>query len=740
MKMDRRAFLSLGVGVAAGTTLSPLPWKLMDDISIWTQNWSWTPVPDDGECTYINSVCRLCSGACGITVRKIGNRVVKIEGQNGHPINDGGICLLGLSSPQILYGQERVQRPLKRDGKRGEGKWIPISWENAIQEVFSKLQQLRSQDMPNRLACITGTDQGTVPRLFERFLTVFGSPNYIRMPSIVDSYELTLNLMQGGPSSVGFDFESADYILSFGSGIIDGWTSPVRMFKLNSQWKDKNIKCVQIESRLSNSAAKASQWIPIQPGTEAELAMGIAHVMVKENWYHPDFVQNQSNGFAEWRTKLMANVNLEHIATITGVHQDVIIQVAKEFANASTPIAICGQGRGLIPGNMREFVAVHTLNALKGNINQKGGVGALAELDYIDWPEVMMDAIATKGMAIERIDHANTDHYPYARYLMSRLPKVLLNQKEPMLEMLFVLRSNPYYSLPGTAIIKEAWEKIPFIVSFSSVMDETALYSDLILPEPFYLETYEDIPTPTGYLYPMIGLMRPVIQPLYDTKPAADVLIQLAQKFEGTVAKAFSWSNYQTCLEKTLKDKWDTMIKKGYFLDTSLSQVWKKEFTTLSGKFEFKNMELKELEKETTPELEGSKEQYPLLLIPYDSLRIASTSVANPPFVTKTIEDNVLKQNDVLLEINPITAKSLGVKEHDLVEITTPHGRAIVRIHLFEGIMPGLIAMARGLGHETGGDYLYGKGVNVNSLLGSIESPFSGFEMAYATRANLRHV
>jgi anaerobic selenocysteine-containing dehydrogenase len=117
MKIDRRSFLSLVMGGAAGTALSPLPWKLTDDLSIWSQNWAWTPVPENGEATFVNSTCTLCPGGCGITVRKIDDRVVKIEGMQGHPVNDGGICDLGAAGTQLLYGPTRVRTP-KKPGKQ----------------------------------------------------------------------------------------------------------------------------------------------------------------------------------------------------------------------------------------------------------------------------------------------------------------------------------------------------------------------------------------------------------------------------------------------------------------------------------------------------------------------------------------------------------------------------------------------------------------------------------------------
>ena len=131
MKVDRRSFLAFVIGGAAGTALSPLPWKVTDDISIWSQNWPWIPVPPKGEVSRVNSACTLCPGGCGISVKKVDQRVIKIEGLEGHPVNDGGLCTLGLAGAQILYGPTRVKSPLKKIN----GAWRKISWDAAIAEV-----------------------------------------------------------------------------------------------------------------------------------------------------------------------------------------------------------------------------------------------------------------------------------------------------------------------------------------------------------------------------------------------------------------------------------------------------------------------------------------------------------------------------------------------------------------------------------------------------------------------------
>ena len=265
MKVDRRSFLAFVLGGAAGTALSPLPWKITDDISIWTQNWPWTPVPEKGEVSYLNSTCTLCPGGCGITVRKVGERVVKLEGMKGHPVNDGGLCTLGLAGAQILYGPTRVKSPLKKIN----GAWRKISWDAAIAEVVEKLSDLRAKALPHTMACISGSDRGTVPELFNRFLTVYGSPNFMRTASIQDSYELTLFLTQGVRAMAGFDLANADFVLSFGSGLIEGWGSPGYMFRAKSMLSEKGGRMDQVEPRLSKTAAKSKNWIAVQPGTLA---------------------------------------------------------------------------------------------------------------------------------------------------------------------------------------------------------------------------------------------------------------------------------------------------------------------------------------------------------------------------------------------------------------------------------------------------------------------------------------
>jgi anaerobic selenocysteine-containing dehydrogenase len=760
MKIDRRSFLTYGtalaLGGAAGSMLTPAPWKLTDDVAIWTQNWPWTPVPEDGEVTYKESVCTLCPGGCGINVRLVDGRPVKIQGLKDHPVNKGSLCPMGISGLQYAYGPSRVTSPLKREGKRGEGKWKKVSWDEALTSVSKKLAELRSSGNPQTVACITGTDQGTIPNLIGRFLTAYGSPNYIRAATAQDAIEQAIYLAQGKQGTPVFDIENADFVLSFGSGILDGWGSPGRMFNLFGSRKSGK-KIIQVEPRLSDTAAKASQWLGINPGTETALALGLAHVIIKESLYNKNFVENFAFGFDDWTDEdgkthdglatMVKNFTPEKVSQITGINKPEIVSLARAFARASKPIAINGRGQGDVPGSIDESLAVQSLNALVGNINKPGGIAAIPDSNLAKWPEVNIDEIAAKGMQQPRIDGAGSEQFPNTRYLLNRLPEIINAAKEDSpVQALLVTDANPMYTLPDTEATKKAFDRIPFIVSFSPYMDETASYSDYILPNHSFLERLQDVPSAVGISRQVISLAKPVIPPIYETKHVGDSFILIAKALGGFISKAFPWDDYEAFLKETLSDQWRKLKRKGMIeIEHNIPEPLAYTFNTVSTKFEFcptartsaKQKKNSALPSYSPVPIEGDMQRFQLVLIPYDSIRLAGGYMANAPFMTKTVDDTVLKKQIGLLEINPATANELGLKEGNMALLTTPKGEATVQVHLYEGIKPGIIAMPRGLGHTAYSEYLADKGVNVNTLVGPIEDPGSGLDMAWGIRAKL---
>ena len=710
MKVDRRSFLGLGLGAVAGIAVSPVGLKLTDDSSIWTQNWPWTPVPVDGEVTYESSVCSLCPGSCGISVRKIDERPVKIEGLADYPVNDGGVCLHGIAGLQYLYDPARIKSPLKKNGDRFE----EISWDDAIAIVADKLADIRKKGLPEKLACITDKEQGSVSELFKRLLKTFGSPNFYTMPSLESYLDVTAAAMHGEGKTIAFDLENSDFILSFGAGIIEGWGSPVSCFKANASRKERHAKLYQIESRLSNTAANADKWIPIKPGTQADLALGLCAVILKNNLFDSNATVNFKGGFNKLAATLQKEYAPSKIADITGIKASDIEKMAVLFAKAKMPVAVFGQGRGDGAQSLKELAAVHTLNCLVGNINKKGGAFVLPKNDYLKFPDESMDGISKTGFA-----KAKT-----GRYVNQLIEKVNASS-QPAVEALFVYNANPCYSLHDSKSVKQAFGKIPFVVSFSSFLDETAKEADIILPSHTFLERLEDVPSGSGLAKSVVGLTKPVIEPVFNTKNPGDAVILIAKALEGSIAQNFEWETYEDCLENITSGIWDSLSEDGHVVISEGPG----ESTAVNVSFLSKN-----------PASIQAQGDYELTLIPIDNMRLINAGMAASPFAIKTVSDTVLTGSDIVIEMNPLTAK--GLKDKEFATLTTPMGKTRVMINLNEGMMPGVIGMVEGLGHtfntkNMSNKYVSGKGVNVNDLIGPVIESGSGLDAAFGIKAKI---
>ena len=173
------------------------------------------------------------------------------------------------------------------------------------------------------------------------------------------------------------------------------------------------------------------------------------------------------------------------------------------------------------------------------------------------------------------------------------------------------------YTLADQPAVRAAFAKIPLVISFSAYMDETTHMADLVLPNHADLERFEDLPAPAGWPRPMIGLASPALDPQYDTRHLGDAIIGLARNLGGSVAQAFPWPDYETCLKNTLGNKWRPMVQNGFWQDSDYTPPgWSGAFTTASGKFEFINTELTSVYAAEGVKIEGNDQDYRLVLIP----------------------------------------------------------------------------------------------------------------------------
>lgn len=748
MKVDRRDFLKIiGLGTA-GTAASGCT---LQGVTTALQLTEQELRPPNGPESWVASTCGACSGSCGVLVRKIGARAVKVEGNPLHPVNRGRLCPVGQASLQLLYHPDRLRSPLKRVGERGSGKWQKISWEEALSVIASKLKELSAKGESHKLAVLTGNDSELADRLMARFLDVYGSPNFVSAQR-EDPASLSQFVTQGIRGRVAYDLENANYILSFAAPIAEGWMSPVRQMRalafLRQGRPGRRGKLVQIESRLSATAGKADEWIAIRPGTEGILALGIAHVLIREDLYDRAFVEGHVAGFEDWadetgnKRKGFKSMVLEQyppkkVAEMTGASADVIERLAGEFARAGSSLALCGDGLLQHGDNARSAVVIQALNALVGNIDKPGGLLVRQDPPLSHWSQVKKDRSDGEGRRPPSLGSSTVDH----------LGEAILTGKPYQTKVFFALGSNPVFSAPAS--FREALKKVPFVVTSSLFLDETAEESDLVLPDCTALERW-DVSTETpGFAVMTVGIGQPALPPLHASKPAAGVVLELAKALGGSIAAAFPWKEPMEAIRAlamglhrtrrgvvftdefqeehlrsalrewvwasqdypTFEDFWKDIIDKGGWVDPYYKYGdYTRTLRTASGKFELSSL--------AAGGLVSRKEDkdYPFDLYLFKPLAFMNEASAALPFLQEIAGSSVHSPWDSWVEINPKRAKELGIKDGDWVFVESSANKLKTRARLFSGTMPGVVNVPLGQGHTAMGRWAKGRGINPLSL------------------------
>ncbi len=553
MKITRRDFLkwSGGTAIASGILHRPVTSVLQADEP--SADWP------AGVESIIATACTLCPAGCGILVRKVDGRAVSIEGNPLHPITRGGICAKGLSGLHILYSPERIQTPLKKVGDREIGQWQSISWEEAIQAVVERLKEFRGQGVSHGLVFLNGRPFGLMHRLIQRFTQAYGTPNHIA-DFYGDGMRSVIYAMQGIHSLPGYDFAHSNYILSFGASLMDAGWSPVGFARAYGEFRQgrnrRRGKFVQVDTRFSATAAKADEWVPINPNGYAALALGIAYVIVKEGLIQQDFIRNYTDGFEEWKDVVLEQGRPERVSSVTGIPVDIIFRVAREFATRSPAVAVAGYEASSGTSGFYAGMCIHSLNALVGSIDIPGGVRFEPSPPFPHL-EITLDEMAKKSLSYPRIDSTKSidsisESQPYT------LSQVILSSAPYSVNALFLYYSNPVYSHPNPSLFREAMQKVPLIVSFSPFMDETTSLSDFVLPDHTYLERWQDVPYISNTGTPVVSIAQPVVKPLYHTRHTGDVLLSLARAIGDEAANAFPWETYEDYLKWNFQEIYES--------------------------------------------------------------------------------------------------------------------------------------------------------------------------------------
>ncbi len=746
-------------------------------------------------------ICLQCPSGCGLRIRSVNHWPVKLEGIKDYPINRGRLCPKGQSGLQVLYDPDRIRHPLKRKGKRGEENWEKISWREAIDLVTRRLKTLRQEGRPQSLMVMGGRYRGHMAELMARFMEAYGSPNHLGNPARGSEGILKGHLFTMGVRDfLAIHWEEVNYVLSFGASLLEASRPSLRNLWgygfLRRGRPGIRGKLVQIEPRFSVTASKADQWIPIQPGTDGALALGMAHWIIKEKKYDHNFVNQYTFGFEDWKdsegkthtgfkTLVLKEYSLKQVSSLTGVSEEIIIQIAKEFSSHPPSIAITGRGVGMQTNGTYAQMAVDCLNALVGSIDHPGGLLLQRKPPFSKWPPVQRDGISEKGSSQPRIDGAGSIPFPFAEEVPYILPEKIQKGEPYPIDTLFLYYTNPLFSIPESEKFRVALEKIPFIVSFSPFMDETTMLSDLVLPDGTYFERWQDDHVEPGLGFPMVGLRSPTLDPpLYDIRNTGDVLIQIVKGVGGTVARSFPWKDFQEALKDSIKgifaskrgsiqaedfDRfWNLLIDRGGWWNSPYAfGEWKKKFNTPSGKFEFYSLTmergLREASRKSSkgfdqileemkieakgdkvflphfekPRSLGDEKEYPFHLINYKLMTMAEGRGANQPYLQEIIGSHLYERWESWVEINPETAKRLGIQDGDLVWVESPAGKVKTKARLFAGTGPESIHIPYGQGHKAYGRWAKGRGINPNELLVREYDHLGGFVSYFSTRVKV---
>ena len=415
-----------------------------------------------------------------------------------------------------------------------------------------------------------------------------------------------------------------------------------------------------------------------------------------------------------FKTLVLKEYSPKQVSLITGIPEETIVQIAQEFSSHRPSIAISGRGVGMQTNGIYSQMAIDALNALVGSIDAPGGLLIQRKPPFSKWPPVQRDPVMEKGLSQPRVDGAGSMPFPFAEEVPYTLSERIQTGKPYPIDTLFVYYTNPLFNLPESEKLRTALEKVPFIVSFSPFMDETTIFSDLVLPDGTYFERWQDDYVEPGLGFPMFGLRSPVIQPpLYDVRNTGDVLIEIAKGLGGNMARSFPWKDFQEALKEAIRgvfvskrgsiqakdfdEFWNALIERGGWWDPPYPfGEWKKRFNTLSGKFEFFSVTMeqgfKEISKRSSKEMDqilkelkieeredkvflphfekprmvGDEKEYPFHLIPYVPMTAAEGRGANQPFLQEIYGPHLNERWDSWVEINPETAKAMGIKDGDL--------------------------------------------------------------------------
>ena len=672
--MDRRGFLKFAAGGTVGLVASPIIWNTLYDAVYWTQNWGWIPRLKRGASEYLPTVSKLCPSGTGFIVRTVAGTPVRTLADPNNPITQGAVTALATAEAELRVSQARLKEPLLRSS---DGAYRAISWAEA-----EKLLKEKFEKAGNSVAAISGDPTSSINEVISGILAARGSADFFFMP---DEEQPALRAWEamGGKGRIGYDIENSDCVIAVGAPILESWgvvAGNRSVFdRTHPAGQEATQKIVYAGPVQNNTAAGADLWLPIKPGTEMALLLGLAHLMIKAGKISTASGMQTFANFAAAYTP-------EKVSAITGVPAARLEAAAKMLAAAQKPLVIAGSALGN-GGAAGPVMAAIALNMLLGSVNREGGLVALP------FPASVVKG-AAKFQAVMK------------KSLVDYTQKVASDAKKAP-ALLLVYAANPVYALPADSGVKEAIAKAGFTVSVASFMSETCAASDLVLPAALGMVAFDEVQTPYGSGKITYAYARPVAKPFGNARSSGELFIALAQELG---------------IKLGVKDMPDMLYQHAYALGAPFRGMIEegKVHVAKSGmaaRLSCNTGAIRKAAASVAPEGE-------LQLAPVVVLGIGTAQTGIPPFATKIITAEQLKGKYSVAQMNGATAAKLKVNAGDKIKLVAGNNVEItVYVAVFEGILPDTVSLVAGLGHTAFDQFSQNKGSNVVALTSISREP-----------------
>jgi len=632
---------------------------------------------------------RMDHGGCGLLVGVKGNEIVKVKGDPDGFLNKGYICPKGVVSPDRLTHPDRLKYPLKRVGKRGEGKWERISWEEALQYTAENLNKIKEEYGAKGVAFGVGMPKGLEHFVLIRLANLFGSPNVIASQDVCHApREIT------GIHTCGF-YPVAD--LHHQSKLVILWASNItstneegEICSLLLEQLKQGTELVVIDPRKIDLVDKSKKWLQIRPGTDHALALGFLNVIIEESLYDREFVEKWTHGFEDL-AEHVKQYTPEKVSGITWVPADLIRETARLYATSKPAVIQWGNP---VEHNIHTFDTVRALiclMAITGNLDVAGGNVAAHDPKIMGLgPFVRADLIPDK-----RKEMISAYHRIIPR-LMTIAPsffkKAILEGVPYPVKGFYAMCANPMLSYADSRQTYEAFMNLDFIAIADLFMTPTAAMADIVLPVASQFEI-NDIGH-YGIGHGFIVARPKLVDPPEECWPDMKIMNELGK----LVSPPELWKDdYEEFLEDIVKPAgltYSQFVEKGYLKGPDRFKLYEeKGFRTPTGKVELRLSTAEKFRLKPLPEFSGLPEDddpdYPLLLTSSKSRYYLHSSY-------RWVEKLRKMRPHPKVEIHPDTAKKYDINDGDEIVIETRNGKITQVANLTDTVDPRIINASHG--------------------------------------------